>query len=436
MKGYFKAGVPMAAALTMGLTLATASVSGAGGTTKSPVTVLAVAPFSGPDAGFGLHAESGCLTAVALINKEGGVIGHPVKCITADTKGDPADAVPVVEKALAFNTNVIGIIGPTSDEASAVSPMINSAHVPFFSTTGQSEFTNTNFSYFHRLVPPDNFAGAAMALWAYSRHYKKVAILVGNDIGSQGTVPAINHALKLLGSTKVVVSQVISLDATSYNTEVSQLLQAKPDAILTEVDPQTAATYLSELQQQLGSGTFPQIIGANPILVPEWYTAVSTAIGASLTQSNVVAENSTSVTGGPASLTFDHAIKLAAKSQPVVAGYSTNATVEVQYDAMNLMALAAIETKSLNTVVINKAIKSLANGVKGAKEVRDFATGVRLLKAGDKIRYVGLTGPLYLNAHNNGFGGVLMQKFAANGNVVNVSGSNLVLSQQALAKIS
>ena len=426
----------MAAALALGLMLATSSVSGAGTKTNSPVTVLAVAPFSGPDAGFGLHAESGCLTAVALINKEGGVMGHTVKCVTADTKGDPADAVPVVEKALAFNQNLIGIIGPTSDEASAVAPMINSAHVPFFSTTGQSEFTNTNFAYFHRLVPPDNFAGAAMALWAHSRHYKRVAILVGNDIGSQGTVPAIEHALKLLGSTKVVVNQVISLDATSYNTEVSQLVQAKPEAILTEVDPQTAATYLSELQQQLGSSTFPQIIGANPILVPEWYTAVSTAIGATLTQSNVVAENSASVTGGPAWLTFDSAIKLAAKSQPVVADYSTNATVEVQYDAMNLIALAAIETKSLNTVVINKAIKTLANGVKGAKEVRDFATGVRLLKAGDKIRYVGLTGPLYLNAHNNGFGGVLMQSFAANGNVVNVSGSNLILSQQALAKIS
>lgn len=434
MKVHLKSGVAMAASL--GLLLTASSVSVAQAKTNSPVTVLAVAPFSGPDAGFGLHADSGCLTASALINKEGGVMGHKINCVTVDTKGDAADAIPAVEKALAFSHNVLGIIGPTSDEASAVAPMINSAHIPFFSTTGQSEFTLTNMKYFHRLVPPDNFAGSAMALWAHAKHYKRVAIVVGNDIGSQGTVPSIVHSLKLLGSPKVVSNQIVSLDQTSYNTEVTQLIQGNPQAILTEVDPQTAATFFSELQQQLGSSTFPEIIGANPILVPEWYTAVSTAIGTALTQSNVVAENSTSVTGGPAWVTFDKGINAAAVSQPTVANYSTNATVEVQYDAMNLMALAAIATKSLNTVTIDKEIKILTNGVKGAKNVRDFATGVRLLKRGIKIRYVGLTGPLFLNAHNNGFGGVVMQQFTADGNVVTVPGSGLILNQTALAKIS
>lgn len=438
IKSNLKAGVAISTAATLGLLLATSIVSGGAGAAanKSPVRIVAVAPFSGADAGFGLHAQSGCLTAAAAINGEGGIMSHPIQCLIADTKGDPADAVAVTEKTLAFTKNLIGIIGPTSDEASAVAPMINAAHIPFFSTTGQSQFDKTNLKYFYRLVPPDAFAGAAMALWANSRHYKRVAILVGNDIGSQGTVPSIISSLAKLGSPKIVLNQTISLDATSYNTEVTQLIQAKPQAILTEVDPQTAATYFSELQQQLGTAPFPELIGANPILVPEWYTAVSTAIGATLTQQNVLAENSTAVTGGPAWQKFDVAINTAAKTQPTVAKYSTNATVEREYDAVNLIALAAIKTHSLDPVVINKAILGLANGVPGAKSAIDFATGKRLLASGKLLRYVGLTGPTYLNSHHNALGGFVMQQFTSDGNVTSVKGSNLILNQAALAKLS
>jgi ABC-type branched-subunit amino acid transport system substrate-binding protein len=428
--------VVSASALLMAIGSGTMLTAARAASKPAVLTIATVAPFSGADAGFGLHAQSACLVAVGIINRHGGIMGHKVNCQTVDTKGDPADAVPVVEKLLATTSHLIGIIGPTSDEAAAVAPLINTFHIPFFSTTGQAEFDKTGLKYFHRLIPPDAFAGAAMALWAHAKKFQRVAIVVGNDVGSQGAVGSIISALAKLGSPKIVSNQVISLDSSSYNSEVAQLISSKPQAILTEEDPQTAATFFSELQQQLGTAPFPTIIGANPILTPEWYQAVSTAIGLSLVDSNVFAENSTSVTGGPAWKTFSNGVNQVAKSQPDVAKYITNATVETEYDSINLIALSAIGAHSTDPAKINNGILKLTNGSKGAKNVVRFSDGVRVLKGHKSIHYIGVTGPIYLNKYHNSFGGVVMQQFVSGGNVVTVRGSNRILNTASLAAVS
>ena len=57
--------------------------------------------------------------------------------------------------------------------------------------TGQSEFDHVHFPYFYRLVPPDLAESYAMvAIAHFSKHYKRVALAFGNDIGSQTFVAA------------------------------------------------------------------------------------------------------------------------------------------------------------------------------------------------------------------------------------------------------
>ena len=121
----------LGAALTL-LALGACSSAGGGGSTSSTLVVGEFNPFTGPDAAFGPEMVGGCVPAVRLINSSGGVLGHKLSCAQEDTRGDPADAVPAAQKMMATETSLIGVLGPSSDEALATVPLLNTGHVPMF----------------------------------------------------------------------------------------------------------------------------------------------------------------------------------------------------------------------------------------------------------------------------------------------------------------
>src|SRR5713226_3876494 len=117
------------------------------------LTFASFNPFTGTDASFGPEMQSGCVVAAHLINKSGGVLGHQVQCLVVDTRGDPADAVTAATQMLATATNLIGMNGPSSDEALATVPIINRAHLPMFLDSGQAAFDHSTNDYVWRLTP-------------------------------------------------------------------------------------------------------------------------------------------------------------------------------------------------------------------------------------------------------------------------------------------
>src|SRR2546421_11967110 len=71
--------------------------SGTGGKT---LTIANFDPFSGPDASYGFTEQAGCVPAVNLINRAGGLFGRQLRCQIVDGRGDPADAGPAAQKLL------------------------------------------------------------------------------------------------------------------------------------------------------------------------------------------------------------------------------------------------------------------------------------------------------------------------------------------------
>src|SRR5947209_6166899 len=117
--------------------------TGSSGTSNKQSGTLVVGgfnPFTGPDAAFGPEMMAGCFPAVALINADGGVLGHQLKCLAVDTRGDPADAVPAANKLAATTSNLIGVLGPSSDEADATAPIFEQSKIPMFADTGEASF--------------------------------------------------------------------------------------------------------------------------------------------------------------------------------------------------------------------------------------------------------------------------------------------------------
>jgi branched-chain amino acid transport system substrate-binding protein len=413
-----------AAALVSGLAACGSSPSSSSGS-KGSIVFADVAPFSGPDAALGPTYLVSCEGTTNAINKAGGVLGHTVSCTSADTKGDPADANPAVGSLLARTPNLALVIGCTSDEASAVVPIINSHKTVMFCMTGQSEFDHTHYDYFYRLVPPDLAESYAMTVIAQSLGYKRIALAFGNDTGSQTFVQPAISAIAKAGMT-LVANETLDLNATTFRTEAEKIVQAHPDAIMTEALGSADATLFAEIKQLNGGHLIP-IIGTSAAISPAFFQTAAKAVGAADFAANFHADNLVTATSGPAYDAFTQSL-LAVKGKVANAQtgdfttYFTAPGAVHLYDGMNLAALAMVAAGSTDTAKWKPYIETIGNGVPGAAVVSSFAQGVRELKAGKKIRYIGPGGPTSFDSYHDSPGIFQIDTYTAAG-VVQVSGN-------------
>jgi ABC-type branched-subunit amino acid transport system substrate-binding protein len=384
--------------------------------TASSLTIADVAPFTGADAALGPTYLVACDAATNAINKAGGVLGSQVNCKSVDTRGDPADAVPAVRQLYASTSNLALVIGLTSDEAAAVVPLINSSKTVAFGMTGESEFDHIHYPYFYRLVPADLAESYAMVAIAHFRkHYKRVALAFGNDIGSQTFVGPAVAAIKKAHES-LVANETLDLKATTFRTEAAKILAAHPDVILTEALGPAEAAFLSELKQQNGGKTIP-IIGTSATISPDWYKAVSAAVGASVLSQSFLADNLVVDTKGPAYAAFKTAIFAEKGKAGNTGSFSTYLTAPGAvhlYDGINLAALAMVAAKSTKPSVYRDFLTKVATG---KVVVHTFAEGVAALKKGSTISYVGPGGPTKFNGYNESNGIFQVDTYSATGQV-------------------
>jgi branched-chain amino acid transport system substrate-binding protein len=382
----------------------------------SPLLVGVVAPFTGADASLGPRYYAACVPASLAINKAGGIMGHKVSCQQFDTRGEPADAVPAAQQMIASNSNLMAVVGCTSDEASSVVPIIDHAHVPMFCMTGQSEFNKSSFTYFHRLVPPDEFDAYALVGSALDvNHYKRIALVFGNDIGSQAFVQPATNALQNLGAT-VTINQALALGQSSYRTEVTAMLATHPDAIFTEALGSTDATYLSEVKQLNGSSI--PFMGTSATIDPVWFAAVTGAIGVPDVLKYFQAVDLGVSFSGPGYEDFLANLTASAVQNADAIKYKETGSTLHLYDGIMQTALAMDATKSTDPTVYNPEIAKIGNGVSGAVVVNTYAAGVAALASGKSIKWVGAGGPTSYNQYNNSQQGYILVKYDAQGNEV------------------
>ena len=419
-------GPAIAAAVALAAALAACSTSstGSGASSGSSLVVADVAPFSGVDAALGPTYLVSCSGATQAINKAGGVLGHKMSCVAADTRGEPADAVPAVGSLFATHHPQL-VIGCTSDEAAAVVPIINKDKTVMFCMTGQSEFDHVKYPYFYRLVPPDLAESYAMTVIAKNLGYKRIALAFGNDIGSQTFVQPAIGAIAKAGLT-VVADETLSLSGTTFRTEAQKIVSAHPDAIMTEALGSADPTLFAEIKQLNGGKMIP-VIGTSAAISPAFYSAAAKAIGATAFSSLFHADNLVTATSGSAYQAFSQAL-LAVKGKVNGAqsgNFSTYFTAPGAvhlYDGINLAALAMVAAKSTNTATWKPWIAKIGDGVPGAVVVNSFAQGAAALKAGKQIRYVGPGGPTSFDAYHDSPGIFQIDTYSPTG-AVNVSGN-------------
>jgi branched-chain amino acid transport system substrate-binding protein len=288
-----------------------------------------------------------------------------------------------------------------------------------FCMTGQSEFNKTTAKYFHRLVPADSFDAYAMigsALFGPGHApYKRVALVFGDDIGSQTFVgPAVAALTKL--NVTIAINQAIKLGAPSYRTEVAKLLQSNPDVILTETIG-SAGTYMKELKQQNNGKVIP-FIGTSATIDPVWFKQVRDAIGITDFLANYQAVDLKLTLSGSGYDEFVTQLTAAESKDPGALTYKGKSPTVHLYDGIIMTALAMVAANSADPKVYNPKIIDIANGVAGATVVSTFKEGIDALKAGKSIRYVGAAGENNFNQYNNSQQGYNLVTMDKDGNEV------------------
>lgn len=369
----------------------TSGSAGSGGGTY-PVTAGVLHAFTGQNAFFGLNAQNACKAAAQQINAAGGIMGHPLNCADFDTKGDPADAVPVTNRMLVSSSHLVMVVGPDGSDIPSVLPLLEQAKVPEMNTVGDPRYDKQTSPDFWRLTPSDSTQAPALAYYAYDRGFTKVAEVFTSDLSSQTTTAPFQSTYARLGGT-IVKKLTIAPDQASYQTEVAQVLAAHPQALVGEMDARTAATFLTELRQQHGR-LIPFVVTQRAIQ-GDWAPAVQPAIGVASLSKDVTAIAPALSAQGAAYDAFGKAMT-AIKANPFQA---KNPFVAATYDGAMAFALAMDMAKSTAPSVWVKDIPKVTAPSSGATVVKTYAQGVAALKAGKTIQYVGASGAMAFNQY-------------------------------------
>lgn len=375
--------------------------------TTGPLTIASVQTFSGSTASFGPEQNAGCLTAVGIINGHGGVLHHQLRCVPVDTRSDVVDSVPAVQKVISTTKGLVGALGPSSTTASADVPLLNAAHVPMFADTGQTEFTKKFFKYFYRIIAGDDSVGFAYVIWAKQEGFKRIAAVYVNNSSNEGAVPGILAAIKSL-HLKLAVKQAVAPDQTSYNSEVLALEHSKAQVIVGTMDPQTAATYLTDLKNL--TGKLLPYYSEHSAAEPVFKKALEGAIGKAAFVKYYRSIHPASVIGGTAFSAFKKT--LLTLSIPDPSQWINDPYAQGPYDAVNYMALAMLEAHSTTPTVFAPFIAQVANPGKGKEVVHTFSQGKAAIAAGHKVRYVGIYQDVVLNRFHDSTGGFVVTKLA------------------------
>jgi branched-chain amino acid transport system substrate-binding protein len=378
------------------------------GPTDKQLIIGMINPFSGINAAYGLDMNAGCLSAVNIINAKGGVLGHTFKCIPIDSKGDAADAVPAVTRALAQYSNMVGVVGPGTDAATATMPLLEQARIPTIGANGDVSFDQNAYKYYWRITPSDAANAVAIVVAAQNLHYVKAALVFGNDAPAQTSVPVMQSAWPKAGG-QIVANVSLTPSQPSYQTEAAKVAASNPDVIFTETDPQTAATFFGELKQM---GHLVPIFGTDPTITPSWYTAVSGAMGKQNLQTYYRGVLQYVPPSGVAVTTFNNSL-LAETGVANPGQYSGDPFTKSYYDSVNMLVLAMLKAGTVNPPDYNASIEAVTTG---STIVNDFADGAQALAQGKSITYSGAVGAISFDKYHNSFGSFAVVSFGPDGN--------------------
>jgi ABC-type branched-subunit amino acid transport system substrate-binding protein len=380
------------------------AASGASGASSAPASAGAPAsaltgngivfgdlhPFTGQYASVGTHSFAGAKAAEACINDAGGVLGQKLTVTSADTVGDPADAVPALNKLLAVD-KAVAILGPGGLEIGGTQPILDNNKIPFMFEGGLSAMDNNTDPLLWRDTPSDSQEGVAMALYALSKGYKNAALVFSTIQSAQDFKEPVKTAYEKQGGT-IAVEIDLSPGQTSYRSEALRVANAHPDVIFTQMEPGTAGAFFSGMKS-LNNLAIP-FIASDTSVGADWISAITGPIA----EAHLVSVEGSSAPG-PGGDAYTACYKEA--NGDIQPGGNT----PYAYDGTMVLALAIDLAGSTDSAKVVAALPNVSSPTAGAAAVTTYKDALAAIKAGaTTINYEGAGTPMDFNGAHNVFG--------------------------------
>lgn len=197
------------------------------------LTFGALLPQTGSLSFLGPPEFAGFNLAIKEINEAGGVLGKDVVGIEGDSGDTSTDqANQTTDRLLSENVDVI--IGAASSSVTlSVIDKITAAGVTMFSPANTSEKLSTyaDKGLYFRTAPPDLYQGDVLGQFIVQDGNQTVAIINLNDAYGTGLAASATKAITDSGA-KVVLDKTYDPLATSFDSEIDEIVAADPDAII------------------------------------------------------------------------------------------------------------------------------------------------------------------------------------------------------------
>jgi neutral amino acid transport system substrate-binding protein len=332
----------------------------------------------------------------AEINDAGGINGKEINLVKGDTEAT-VDAAVTATKKLINVDNVQAFIGPTSLTYTGTIDLFQENGVVTVSPTGSTtELDDIGGKYQFRTVPSDNLGGRAIAKAARSQDYntvkayERMAVMSGKAPALQAFKRPVTRSFEKFGGT-IVENMDFSVGQSSYNAEISQVLESDPEIITLVGTPEDSEKILRAAFQAGYEGnwfftqdqTNDDFVSSVDKQLTEGAFGLKDAVSPDAVEADRIEQ-------------FKQDVKDFTGSEP---GFFA----ENSYDAMNIIGLAmkraAVENGEVTRQGIADNIRPVAKP--SGETVRNYTDGANLLEDGTDINYEGLVGPLDFDDNGN-----------------------------------
>jgi branched-chain amino acid transport system substrate-binding protein len=200
--------------------------------TGDDISVGIIAPLSGGAALFGIAARNGATLAFDQINEAGGVLGSRLNVLVVDDAGDIAQSVTAYNR-LAYNDNVVGIVGPvTSGPSGAVADVASDSRMPMISPTATAEDVTLGRDHMFRACFLDATQARAIAEFAYNQLEARTASILFNNATnySRGLAENFTNYFEALGGT-IINAESYSSGDVDFRAQLTTIAAGNPEIL-------------------------------------------------------------------------------------------------------------------------------------------------------------------------------------------------------------
>ncbi len=232
MASYRKAAsLTLAAAFAVGLA---ASQAIAQGVTADSVKIGSWVALSGPVAVYGVPLKAGVQSYFDMINDKGGINGRKINWIVEDNAYNPQQTVAIARKLISSD-EVLALVVPhgTGQSAAAFPYAIDQQKVPMLLPYGGAK------DWYDPLKPGllglhvlyEDQANA-IGRWAAQDGHKKVLVVYGANAAFENVANNVEPGLKAIAGDATVELLPVKIGTTDYGPIVLDIMNKKPDAIV------------------------------------------------------------------------------------------------------------------------------------------------------------------------------------------------------------